>query len=156
MVMDPAVFDAMGIETMDVSLSTLPGVLGQGNLGFTPSASVATIRSSAVRSTDQERPCASRRAPRTTFLRNPNDADGQWWLTNIFRAPGLGLLGFVHVEKSAASDSVSTGPCLLDQLRGLVDVSRSHHRPILRPGEANITGTPYLIKDGISTSTSAT
>jgi hypothetical protein len=147
-VMDPAVFDAMGIETMDVSLSTLPGDLGQDNLWF---HSERFGNDHQKFSGSLDRPGTTLRFEKSAadyFPSNPNHADGQWWLTNIFKAPDGGLLGFVHVEKSAASDRYRLGLAYStnsgDSWTYLGHIIGQYSDP----EGANITGTPYLIKDG--------
>jgi hypothetical protein len=147
-VMDPAAFDAMGIQTMDVSLSTLSRGAGQDNLWF----------HSERFGSDHQKFSGPLTRPGTTLLfektaadyfpLNPSGADGQWWLTNVYQTADGGVLGFVHVEKSAASDryrlglaySTSSG----DSWTYLGHIISQYSDP----EGSNITGTPYFVKDG--------
>jgi hypothetical protein len=147
-VMDPGAFDAIGVETMDVSLSTVPRGPGQDNIWF----------HSERFGGDHQKFSGPLSRPGTTllfektaadyFAANPNGADGQWWLTNVFRATDGGLLGFVHVEKSAASDRYRLGLAYStnsgDSWTYLGHIIGQYSDP----DGANIAGTPYLVKDG--------
>ena len=147
-VMDPAALDAMGIETMDVSLSTLPGTTGTGNVWF----------HSERFGNDHQKFSGPLDHPGTTLLfekaasdyfnANPSGADGQWWLTNLYQAPEGDLLGFVHVEKSGGSDKYRLGLAYSanagDSWTYLGHVIGQYSDP----DGANISGTPYFVKDG--------
>jgi hypothetical protein len=83
------------------------------------------------------------------FTGNPGSADGKWWLTNFYRHTDGSLLGFIHVESSGTSHKKFRLGLAYSTNDGDSWVYLGH---VIGqqgdPDDLNITGTPYIIKDG--------
>ena len=82
------------------------------------------------------------------FTSNPNNADGMWWLNNIYRAEDGGLLGFIHTEKAGNGRKfrISLAYSTDD---GDTWTKLGHIiQPYGDPDDLNVAGVPYLSKDG--------
>lgn len=82
------------------------------------------------------------------FTSNPDNADGMWWLNNIYRAENGDLLGFIHTEKAGNGRKFRISLAYSTD-NGDTWMKLGHIiQPFGDPDDLNVTGAPYLIKDG--------
>lgn len=138
----------VGIHTMDASLSMLPTGRGREFAWF-HSEEQGTRHQLFLGSLERpaHQPVFVKDASQF-FVANPSRADGKWWLTNFYRHTDGSLLGFIHVEGSGNGKKFRLGLAYsIDHGMNwgyLGHIIQQHGDP----DDLNITGTPYVVKDG--------
>jgi hypothetical protein len=151
-VIDSTELAALGIPFLDGSLSTIPQA-GGNNVWFHPNGHAGpgsiTKFSGPLDDPDGDGTHS------TINYTNPNNTDGWFWLVNTYKDPQGDWLGFLHAEQVDCPGTPPRNDCkfrvsLAYSQNPLVGWTILGHivQTFGDPTAFNISGVPYLVKDG--------